>query len=93
MPVRVQIYGKLTEPERTLLLKKLRVPERFVFTPAVPFDLSFRSCIEGPAGFRYEPRKPVRDIGLKKGDYFRYIEKHDLLMSFPFQSMLYPIPA
>ena len=88
MPVRVQIYGKLTEPERTLLLKKLRVPERFVFTPAVPFDLSFRSCIEGPAGFRYEPRKPVRDIGLKKGDYFRYIEKHDLLMSFPFQSML-----
>ena len=88
MPVRVQIYGKLTEPERTLLLKNLRVPERFVFTPAVPFDLSFRSCIEGPAGFRYEPRKPVRDIGLKKGDYFRYIEKHDLLMSFPFQSML-----
>ena len=88
MPVRVQIYGKLTEPERTLLLKKLRVPERFVFTPAVPFDLSFRSCIEGPAGFRYEPRRPVRDIGLKKGDYFRYIEKHDLLMSYPFQSML-----
>ena len=88
MPVRVQIYGKLTEPERTLLLKKLRVPERFVFTPSVPFDLSFRSCIEGPAGFRYEPHKPVRDIGLKKGDYFRYIEKHDLLMSFPFQSML-----
>ncbi|MBP5168143.1 MAG: hypothetical protein ILP14_02955, partial [Oscillospiraceae bacterium] len=88
MPVRVQIYGKLTEPERTLLLKKLRVPERFVFTPAVPFDLSFRSCIEGPAGFRYEPRRPVRDIGLKKGDYFRYIEKHDLLLSYPFQSML-----
>ena len=88
MPVRVQIYGKLTEPERTLLLKKLRVPERFVFTPSVPFDLSFRSCIEGPACFRYEPHKPARDIGLKKGDYFRYIEKHDLLMSFPFQSML-----
>ncbi|MBP5170185.1 MAG: hypothetical protein ILP14_13440, partial [Oscillospiraceae bacterium] len=36
----------------------------------------------------YEPRRPVRDIGLKKGDYFRYIEKHDLLMSYPFQSML-----
>ena len=87
MPVRVQIYGKLTDQAKSLLLKKLRVPERFVFTPAVPFDLSFRSCIEGHAGFRYEPRKPVRDIGLKKGDYFRYIEKQDLLMSFPFQSM------
>ncbi|MBQ8076331.1 MAG: polyphosphate kinase 1 [Oscillospiraceae bacterium] len=87
MPVRVQIYGKLTDQAKSLLLKKLRVPERFVFTPAGPFDLSFRSCIEGHAGFRYEPRKPVRDIGLKKGDYFRYIEKQDLLMSFPFQSM------
>ncbi len=88
MPVRVQIYGKLTDTARALLLKKLRVPERFVFTPAVPFDLSFRSCIEGHPEFRYEPRKPARDIGLKKGEYFRYIEKHDLLMSYPFQSML-----
>ena len=54
----------------------------------MPFDLSFRSCIGGPAGLRYEERRPARDIGLKKGEYFSYIEKHDLLMSFPFQSML-----
>ena len=87
-PVRVQICGKLTDSARAQLLKKLRVPERAVFNVTVPFDLSFRSCIGGAEGLRYPERKPVREIGLKKGEYFRYIEKHDLLLSFPFQSML-----
>ena len=87
-PVRVQICGKLTEPARALLLKKLRVPERAAFNVSVPFDLSFRSCISGGEELRYPERRPVREIGLQKGEYFRYIEKHDLLLSFPFQSML-----
>ena len=87
-PVRVQICGKLTDSARAQLLKKLRVPERAVFNVTVPFDLSFRSCIGGAEGLRSPERKPVREIGLKKGEYFRYIEKHDLLLSFPFQSML-----
>ena len=88
MPVRVRIYGKLSDTARALLLKKLRVPEDRVFAQNVPFDLSFRSCIGGSASLRYEERRPARDIGLKKGEYFSYIEKHDLLMSFPFQSMM-----
>ena len=88
MPVRVRIFGKLAEPGRTVLLRKLHVQEDRVFTQNVPFDLSFRSCIGGPVGFRYPDRRPSRDIGLKKGEYFTYIEKHDLLMSFPFQSMM-----
>jgi len=88
MPVRVRIYGKLSDPAKALLLKKLRVPENRVFTQNVPFDLSFRSCIGGPASLRYEERRPARDIGLKKGEYFAYIDRHDLLMSFPFQSMM-----
>ena len=88
MPVRVRICGKLTDPARTLLIRKLRVTEDRVFTQTVPFDFSFRSCISGPAELRYPDRKPSRDIGLKKGEYFAYIDKHDLLMSFPFQSMM-----
>ena len=88
MPVRVRIQGKLADPFRAMLIRKLRVPEERVFTQAVPFDLSFRSCISGPASFRYPDRKPARDLGLKKGEYFSYIDKHDLLMSFPFQSMM-----
>ena len=87
MPVRVRICGKLSDPARALLIRKLRIPETRVFTQSVPFDLSFRSCIGGPADLRYPERRPSRDIGLKKGEYFSYIEKHDLLLSFPFQSM------
>ena len=87
-PVRVQFYGKLTDVARTLLIKKLRIPEQRVFSVSVPFDLSFRSCIGNHEHFRYEERRPAREIGLKKGEYFQYIEKHDLLMSFPFQSMM-----
>ena len=87
-PVRVQIQGKLSEAARALLVKKLRISEQRVFSPTVPFDLSFRSCIGPHENFRYEERRPAREIGLKKGEYFRYIEKHDLLMSFPFQSMM-----
>ena len=88
MPVRVRLYGKLTDQARAVLMKKLRVPENRVFTQSVPFDLSFRSCIGGPARFRYEERRPSRDIGLKKGEFFSYIDRHDLLLSFPFQSMM-----
>jgi len=87
IPVRARICGKLTEPARALLIRKLRVPEERVFTQSVPFDLSFRSCINGPAEFKYPDRKPARDIGLKKGEYIDYITKNDLLLSFPFQSM------
>ena len=88
MPVRVRISGKLTDPARALLLRKLHVTEDRVFTQSIPFDLSFRSCISGPAELRYPDRKPSRDLGLKKGEYFSYIDRQDLLMSFPFQSMM-----
>ena len=88
MPVRVRIYGKLPDAARALLLKKLRIQERFVFAHNMPFDYSFRSCIGGSPALRYPDRKPARSLGLNKGEYFSYIEKHDLLISFPFQSMM-----
>ncbi len=87
-PVRVQIYGKLSDSARATLIKKLHLPERAVFATSVPFDLSFRSCIPNQEAFRYKERRPAREIGLKKGEYFDYIDRHDLLLSFPFQSML-----
>ena len=87
-PVRLLIYGKLTEASRALLIKKLRIKEENVFQTAVPFDLSFRNAISNQEGLRYPEHRPARQIGLKKGEYFRYIQKHDLLLSYPFQSML-----
>lgn len=86
--VRVRIYGKLTDPARALLLKKLKVQENIVFNTTIPFNLSFRSCIQKRDGYSYPDRRPAREIGLQKGQYFQYIEKHDLLLSYPFQSML-----
>ncbi|MBQ3705350.1 MAG: polyphosphate kinase 1 [Clostridia bacterium] len=88
MPVRVRLYGKLNDANRALLIRKLHIPENRVFGQSVPFDLSFRSVIGGPASFRYVEHRPARDIGLKKGEFFSYIEKRDLLLSFPFQSMM-----
>ena len=88
VPVRVQIYGKLTDSARLLLVKKLRVEEQCVCPSTVPFDLSFRSCVGGPKTLRYEERRPLRSLGISKGEYFRTIDQQDLLMSFPFQSML-----
>ncbi len=88
MPVRVCVFGKLSNANRALLIKKLRVLEDNVFSQSIPFDLSFRSCIDEHENFKYQERRPSRDIGLKKGEYFSYIEKHDLLLSFPFKSMV-----
>ena len=87
MPVRLQIFGKLSQASKAILVKKIGVPEHRVFTTTVPFDLSFRSSIRGGADYKYEERKPAKNIGLKKGEYIDYIDKHDLLLSFPFQSM------
>ena len=88
MPVRVCIFGKLSNANRALLIKKIRVPENNVFNQSIPFDLSFRSCIGEHENFKYQECRPSRNIGLKKGEYIPYIEKHDLLLSFPFQSMV-----
>ncbi|MBO7389159.1 MAG: polyphosphate kinase 1 [Oscillospiraceae bacterium] len=87
-PVRLLIYGKLSDASKALILKKLRIREENVFQTSVPFDLSFRSAIANQEGFRYVEHKPARQIGLNKGEYFKYIEKQDLLLSYPFQSML-----
>lgn len=87
MPVRLQVIGKLSPAAKAFLVKKTNVPELRVFTTSIPFDLSFRSSIRMGSEHKYEERKPARGIGLKKGEYFDYIENHDLLLAFPFQSM------
>ncbi len=86
-PVRLQIMGKISAGSRAGLMKSLRIPEQNVFQTAVPFDFSFRSAVKALPQHKYPERKPSRDVGLNKGDYFSYIEHHDLLLSYPFQSM------
>ena len=86
-PVRLQIDGKPSGRFQALLEKKLEIPSRSTFVSTVPFCLSFGSKLHRGEGMTYDERRPVRTVKLQKGEYFSYLEKHDLLLSFPYQSM------
>ena len=88
MPVRLRVFGKLSPATKTLLAKKFNISEQRIFTTSIPFDLSFRSAIREKEGYKYEERKPARNIGLNKGQYFKYLEHKDILISCPFQNMV-----
>ena len=86
-PVRMLVEGKPSARLLSTLVKHLRVPEKNVFARAIPLDLSFSSGLKREPGMKYEERRPQRTVHLQKGEYFSYLEKHDLLLSFPFQSI------
>ena len=85
--VRLQILGKPERHLRELLDKQLKVPERQVFLTSVPFRTGFGEALSALPGWRFPERRSARTVGLRKGEYFRYLEQKDLLLSFPFQSM------
>ena len=86
-PVRLVFGGKPSAKLRAMLVKALKVPEQNVFVQRVPFDLSFGSGLRRGPGMKYAERRPRRTVQLKKGEFFPYLEKKDILLSFPFQSM------
>ena len=86
-PVRLQVIGKPSARFLSMITKPLKVPEANVFVRILPSDLSFGSGIRRSPGMKYEERRPQRSVHLQKGEYFPYLEKHDLLLSYPFQTM------
>lgn len=86
-PVRLVFSGKPAAKLRAMLVKALKVPEQNVFAQRLPFDFSFGSGLKKGPGMKYTERRPRRTVQLKKGEYFAYLEKKDILLSFPFQSM------
>ncbi len=86
-PVRLVFSGKPSSRLRAYLVKALKVPEENVFVQRTPFELSFGSAVKKSPGMKYAERQPQRTVQLKKGEYLSYLEKKDLLLSFPFQSM------
>ncbi len=86
-PVRLTFNGKPSSKLRAALIKALKVPEANVFVQRVPFELGFGSGLKKGAGMKYAERRPRRTVQLKKGEYFDYLTKKDILLSFPFQSM------
>ena len=85
--VRLEILGKPDRRLRELLDKYLKVPEKHVFLSSVPFRLGFGGAVAATPEMKYPERRSVRTVTLRKGDYFRYLERKDLLLSFPYQSM------
>lgn len=58
-----------------------------MFTTKLPFDLSFGSGVKKAPGMKYAERRSQKTVKLQKGEFFPYLEKKDLLLSYPFQSM------
>ena len=85
--VRLEILGKPDRRLRELLDKYLKAPDRHVFLGSVPFRTGFGGALASTPEMKYPERRSVRTVALRKGDYFRYLERKDLLLSFPYQSM------
>ena len=85
--VRLEICGKPDRRLREKLEKYLRVEPNQTYQSTVPFRTNFASLLRATPALRYPERPYLRSIGLHKGEYFRYLEGRDLLLSFPYQSM------
>jgi len=87
-PVRVRISGKPTEKLLSPLLKGLHLSERQAFVSAVPLELGFGKSLKAPPALRYLPQKPERTLCVEKGMLAETIRRKDILLSFPYQSMM-----
>ena len=87
-PVRLELTGRPSIKLETMVRTALKIPEKQVFVSRLPVTLTFGSGIKPVEGMKYGEQRSVRTVGLKKGQYFKYLEKKDLLLSFPYQSMM-----
>ena len=87
LPVRLQVDGKPSKGFLSLLQRSFGVADRSCFVGSVPFELGFSSELKRSPEMKFDERKTVRSVKLRKGEYFKYLEKKDILLSFPYQSM------
>lgn len=86
-PVRLTFFGKPSSKLTDAFAEKLRVSGKYVFSTTLPSLPNFGSVIAKKPGFSFSDRKPFRNVLLEKGQLFKYLEKNDLLLSFPYQSI------
>ncbi len=87
LPVRLQICGKPSDELVEILRMNFDIALREIYVSKVPFDINFSSVLEDVSELKYVSRKPAKNVLLKKGEFFKYIEKQDLMLSFPYQSI------
>lgn len=86
--VRLQIIGKVSEELKLELAGQLGISRERVFTTTIPYSLSFWKALRKEKNFFYEERKPSVGMRRKKGEYLAAVSRKDMLLSYPFQSML-----
>ncbi len=87
LPVRLQIDGKPSRTFLSMIQRAFGIGEKSSFVGSVPFALGFASELKSSPEMKYDEWKSVKSVKLRKGEYFRYLEKQDILLSFPYQSM------
>jgi len=87
MPLRLQVCGRISRSFASMLCENIGISEKNCFATSVPFDLGIGSIIHGGSELKYAPRKSQRTVELTKGEYFDYLQTHDILLSFPYQSI------
>ena len=86
-PVRLELSRKISKAFKDQILVYAGVGVKACYVNSVPFELGFRSSLGDRAKLKYRPQKGVRALPLKRGEYFDYIEKQDIMLCHPYQSM------
>lgn len=89
-PVRAQLAGKPSDRMLDFVCAQLDLPKKCVFSGSAPLDLSFVLALPEAvelSALREAPPEPAKNVALKKGDYFGYLARHDLLIALPYQSI------
>ena len=90
--VRLLLAGKPSDIMESFLIKKLKIDKGQIFTRKTPLDFSFAFPVAAKLGeekkhLLYTKYEPVIYPDVKKGHMIEYIEKNDILLYFPYQSI------
>ena len=87
-PVRAQLSGGASDRVVELLRSALDLPKKRIFRSSVPADLSFVQKLGSdviPSHLRRQLPESAKPVALRKGDYFEYLNDHELLIALPYQ--------
>lgn len=92
-PVKIQIEGELEEPEKSFLLKKLKLNENQIFYTKAPSDLTYAFGLIEEAkkleklNLIYPEFQPSYPKTLNRSSIIEQINKKDLLLSYPYDQI------
>ena len=87
-PVRAQISASASDRMVEAVRASLKLPKKRVFRYAMPLDLSFVRQLGGdviPDRLCRHVPEPQRTVHLKKGEYFDFLARRELLVALPYQ--------